>query len=199
MSTMAYFTIPKELETNPMYESLSVEARYLYGHMRDTLKLSIKNDWRDDQGVYIRMTRVKMGLLLKKSLPTVRKIIAELVDVGLLKEKREGLTHSNRLYVQLLPGEDVAAFQSKVQKASPPDRTPDFTTEGNGFAPNQRNLSDPNPNERNNTKEPRRWFIKPGSIWFENGRLWQFIDEDIEPYRTRSELQKLFDDAVVTV
>lgn len=190
MSTnaFAYFEVPKALDTNPRYASLSVQARYLYAHLRDTLKLSIKNNWKDSNGYYVRMTRKNMAILLHCSEPTVRKFLRELRGIGLLREKRQGLTRSNLLYVQLLEGENDTTFQSRVKPASPQERKPDFTPERKPLSPNNPYPSKPYPNEPK--KDGWKWFIKEGDKWFDRaGKLWQFIDGEVCPYIYGDELK----------
>ena len=195
----AYFVIHHRLDTDPLYANLSVMAKYLYGKMRDILKLSIKNNWQDENGFYIRLTRLNMATLLKCCLPTVRKVIKELINVGLLKEKREGLTRSNRLYVQLLTGENETEFQCKARKNVLSEKKPDFSTEGNAVSPNHRN-----PNERNlaqredilaganilknpptaqDIKENRFWVLKEGAIFHEQGEWWIYENGEVMPYK----------------
>lgn len=105
MATLAYFTVPKALDQPPYSKILSVQARYLYGRLRDTHKLSARNGWRDEMGIYVKMARKTIAELFEISLPTCRKLIAELLRAGLILEKRVGLTRCNHIYVQPLPGE----------------------------------------------------------------------------------------------
>jgi len=110
----AYYALPKPLFTDVRYVSISIEAKTLYACLRDRLNLSIKNNeekkgaWEDERGVFILMARKSIAEFLNRSLPTVRKIIGELKKVGLLRERRMGLTKCNRLYVQSLEGENSA-------------------------------------------------------------------------------------------
>lgn len=181
MASLAYFTVPKLLDTDPRYTSLSVEARYLYAHMRDTMKLSLMNNWRDRLGVYIKMSRERMAALLGKSLPTVRKVLSELKKAGLIIDIRMGLTRCNRIYVQLLPGEQESDLQPARKETPPSVEKPGFTPDRNAFSGNNRNFSHPNPIEPN--KKGWKWFITEGTKWFDaDGRIWQFIDGEIAPY-----------------
>ena len=177
-----YFMAFNRLDEDERYAGLSTNAKYLYGKMRDTLKLSIKNNWQDENGFFIRMTRLKMAALLKCSLPTVRKIIKELIGVGLLLEKREGLTKSNRLYVQLLPGENEMEFHCRVKKALPPTKKPDFSTDRNVVSPNQRKPihRDPIPEEIN---KKHFWALKEGDIFKYGNSFWIHEHGEITPYK----------------
>ena len=197
-----YFIIHNRLDADVRYASLSVHAKYLYGKLRDLLKLSIQNNWQDENGFYVRMTRETMTKLLKICLPTARKVVRELVGVCLLKERREGLNKSNRLYVQLFPGEDELAFQCKVKQSSPSKRKPDFTPEGNAVSPNQRNLNhsevQPEQNKNNEAKRPTPedvkrdhfWVLKEGNIFRYKGSFWIYEDGEVTPYRFGEDLKK---------
>ena len=46
----AFFRIPKILMSDPLFRTLSLEAKVLYGMMMDRLVLSAKNGWRDGAG-----------------------------------------------------------------------------------------------------------------------------------------------------
>jgi hypothetical protein len=92
------------------------------------------------------MARKSIADFLKKSLPTVRKIIAELKSVGLLKEKRTGLTKCNKIYVQLLPGESEIYAQSVNESDIASAKKPDFSLEGKPFASNNGNSKNINKN-----------------------------------------------------
>lgn len=197
-TTATFFQIPKALDTDERYKGLSVEARYLYGHMRDTLKLSIKNNWQDGVGFYIRMARVKMAELLHRSLPTVRRIIRELISVGLLKEKREGLTRSNRLYIQLLPGEDEIEFQCRARKTLPFAKKTDFSTDRKPFVPNH-TYSDQTHFSETKKKGGYPWFLKNGDVFMKEGELWQFLDNDIEPFYTKTDLLRIADEVMAGI
>ena len=166
----AFYQLPKSLFADEKYQGLSNDAKLLYTMMRDRFRLSIMNNWKDAIGVYIKMTRKAICDLLKRSEPTVRKIIAELIGIGLIKEKRVGLTQANKIYVQLLEGESETTFQSK-EKSNPSSATkPDFVPERKPFAPNK--------NYRKQIQF-RRLTSKPdlpqnGDIWEENGQKYSY-------------------------
>lgn len=193
MATIAYFTVPKIFNYDPRFADLSVNAQYLYSYMRDVRQLSLKNNWRDKLGVYIKLTRQKMADLLKVSLPTLRKVLHELKQLGLIIDLRMGLTRCNRIYVQLLPGESEADFQPRQKETSSSKEKPGFTPDRNGFSPNK-----PNSNNRNLIDpKNKRWFIKEGDKWMDgNGEIWEFSDGDVHPFYTRSALSRLVGEAL---
>lgn len=202
MATLAYFTVPKLLDTDERYRTLSVEARYLYAHMRDTLKLSIKNNWQDRLGYFIKMSRARMGELLHRSAPTVRKIVRELIAAGLIRERRVGLTQANRFYIQPLPGETLEDLSLPKKAVSPSGQKPDFAPDRNPLSPNKRNPSNPHANnpqytslrQKNAEATPRKdwkWFLTEGSKWFDNktGKYWQMLEGEIHPLLFGDELK----------
>ena len=144
---VAYYALPKPLFIDVRYVSISIEAKTLYACLRDRLNLSIKNNeekkgsWEDESGVYILMARKSIAEFLKRSLPTVRKIIGELKKVGLLRERRMGLTKCNRLYVQPLEGENSAPLAPEKDLPANGNILPSsgkgvFIPEGKPFASN---------------------------------------------------------------
>ena len=208
MADMAgtYFIIYNRLDEDEKYKGLSVYARYLYGKLRDTLKLSIMNNWQDENGFYVRMTRIKMSILLGCCVPTIRKIIKELINVGLLNEKREGFGKSNRIYVHLLPGEEELAFQCKVKQRLPSTKKRDFTYEGNAVSPNQRNSIQRESSTEEITKAPSYtrkapptqedikkehfWVLKEGSIFRYQSKFWIYEHGEVTPYCFGEDLKR---------
>jgi hypothetical protein len=110
---IAYCAFFKPLFTDPLYRKLSNDAKILYSAMRDRDNLSKKNKWEDENGRFILMPRTTMSDLLNRSLPTIRRVVRELTVVGLLVEKRTGLTKCNHLYIQPLKQEKQAPKQAE--------------------------------------------------------------------------------------
>ena len=53
----SFYRIPKALFQEPRFQSLSTDAKTLYGILLDRMSLSVKNGWLDEQGrVYIIYT-----------------------------------------------------------------------------------------------------------------------------------------------
>ena len=96
-----FYRTPKIFYMDKKYKSLSSDAKILYGIMLDRLSLSVKNDWRDDDGkVYIYMTldsvEEMMGCARQKAVALVK----ELADFGLIEKKKQGLCKPTRIYVK---------------------------------------------------------------------------------------------------
>lgn len=153
MATLSYFSVPKMLDTDPRYQTLSTNAKYLYCHMRDRFKLSLQNNWRDQLGVYIKYSREAMAVLIKVSLPTLRKVLQELINARLIVDVRKGLTKCNHIYVQLLPGEEEKDLYSGRKTGMPSTEKQGFIPDRNAFSPNNHNPN--NPNFNNNDYRPR--------------------------------------------
>ncbi|WP_367986191.1 replication initiator protein A [Streptococcus sp. ZY1909104] len=96
-----YFQMPKWLFAEP-YCELSLQAKTVYMFLFNRLSLSLKNEWMDDDGqVFVYYSNEKLAGKegLSCSIPTVIKAKKELTSIGLLKEVRQGLTLSNRIYL----------------------------------------------------------------------------------------------------
>lgn len=184
----AFYQLPKSLFEAEQYQGLSNDAKLLYSLMRDRYRLSVMNNWQDALGVFIKMARKTICDLLKRSEPTVRKIIAELIQVGLIIEKRMGLTQCNRIYVQLLEGEKENDSQSCPPKNNDSAKKPTSVPERKPFAPNK--------NNRNQTQY-KKLIQKPefphnGDIWEENGQQYTYHHGYIQRYYEAEELNQLF-------
>lgn len=99
-----FYRIPKELFTESYFQTLSCEAKVLYGMMLDRLGLSIRNQWFDSQGrAYIIFTvEDVMGVMGCQSQKAVRlmKELDTADGIGLIEKKRIGLGRPNRIYVK---------------------------------------------------------------------------------------------------
>lgn len=97
-----YFQMPKWLFAEP-YCELSLQAKVVYMFLFNRLNLSLKNEWQDDDGqVFVYYSNENLAGKedgLGCSIPTVIKAKKELASAGLLKEVRQGLTLSNRIYL----------------------------------------------------------------------------------------------------
>ena len=87
----SFYRIPKALFQEPRFQSLSTDAKTLYGILLDRMSLSAKNGWLDEQGrVFIIFTieDVKRALCCADSKAT--KLLRELDEIGLIGRKRRG-------------------------------------------------------------------------------------------------------------
>lgn len=106
-----YYQIPQELFVNPLYkDNLNSDSKLLYGFLLDRLTLSQKNHWYDnDKNIYLIFTRQEVQEKLCLSEKTVTKAFKQLIEVFLIKEKRQGLGKPNLIYVGKIQHEEILA------------------------------------------------------------------------------------------
>ena len=81
-------------------ESLSTDSKFAWTILNDRAKLSKRNGWFDEDGsIYFIFNNIDLVRILKMSEPKVIKIKKELVEYGLLEQKRLGRGLPNRLYL----------------------------------------------------------------------------------------------------
>ena len=87
----SFYRIPKALFQEQRFQSLSTDAKTLYGILLDRMSLSVKNGWLDEQNrVFIIFTieDVKRALCCADNKAT--KLLRELEKFGLIERKRRG-------------------------------------------------------------------------------------------------------------
>ena len=98
----SFYRIPKVLFTEERFQSISAEAKVLYGLLLDRMSLSARNGWLDDEGrVYIIFSvediMTSMGCANQKA----AKLLYELESkCQLIERKRQGLGKPNLIYVK---------------------------------------------------------------------------------------------------
>lgn len=96
-----FIKIPKTIVVDPIFESLSVNAKLLYGVLLDRMNLSQKNGWFDSENrVYIiyQISEIMEDFNFGKK--TAVKYLNELEEFGLIEKKRRGLGLPSLLYVK---------------------------------------------------------------------------------------------------
>ena len=136
----AFYRIPKALFQEPRFQSLSTDAKTLYGILLDRMSLSVKNGWLDEQNrvfIIFSIEDVKRALCCADNKAT--KLLRELEKFGLIERKRRGLGKPSLVYVKNFSAESSKSiFQNR-----------DFHDSG-GF----KNASqDPSKSRCNKTKE----------------------------------------------
>ena len=96
-----YYQVPKELFTNPRYKTtLNNDAKMLYAILLDRMELSRANGWVEDDGtIYLIFKREELSDILGLCETTVWRAMKQLKTVGLIGEKRQGLTKPNLIYI----------------------------------------------------------------------------------------------------
>ena len=96
----SYYQIPQELFDNPLYQSLSLESKVLYGFLLSRMRLSAKNGWIDDEGyIFLIYKRVDVQKRLNLSDKTVTKAFKQLAEANLIQEKVQGMNRPNLIYI----------------------------------------------------------------------------------------------------
>ena len=97
----SFYRIPKALFQEPRFQSLSTDAKTLYGILLDRMSLSVKNGWLDGQGrVYIIFPVQEVMDALGCADNKATKLFRELENAGLVERKRRGLGKPNLIYVK---------------------------------------------------------------------------------------------------
>jgi hypothetical protein len=95
-----YYKIPKAFFLTEKYKTMSLEAKVIYGFLKDRSSLSLKNNWIDEEGsVYLIFTRKHIQEMLCLSDKPVTKAFKQLIEFGLIEEERQGLNKPNLIYV----------------------------------------------------------------------------------------------------
>ena len=91
----------RTLDADGHYGNLSPEAKLLYALTLDRLKLSERNDWRDESGrPFIRFSAGEAALLLGVSESKARRTFRELESPGLIRREKRGQGRPDRLFVR---------------------------------------------------------------------------------------------------
>lgn len=95
-----FYQLPKAIQLNEEYKDLSVEAKYLYMLMYDRNKVSITNNWYDDNGdIYIYFSIESICEELNIGNKKAIKLKKELIKMKLIEEVRQGLNRPNIIFV----------------------------------------------------------------------------------------------------
>lgn len=108
MSNQPFINVPKEI----FNLKISIEAKYIYELMLDRHKLSIINDWSDNNNQYyihytIKELQKATGIGNKK----VCKLLQELEENNLIIKKRQGQGKPSKIFVQ-----DIENLQKSSKK-----------------------------------------------------------------------------------
>jgi hypothetical protein len=97
--TLRFYQVPKALFKNPKYKDLSLGPKLMYSILKDRLDLSIKNNWKDENGfIYLVFSIEELSTLLEINKETVTTYKRKLVRYKLIIDKRLGQGKSNIIY-----------------------------------------------------------------------------------------------------
>lgn len=97
----SFYRIPKILFSEEIFESLTTEAKVLYGLLLDRISLSRENGWLDEEGrvfVYCTIEYVKDSLQCANT--KACGLLKELDDFGLIERRKQGLGKPSIIYVK---------------------------------------------------------------------------------------------------
>ena len=95
----AFYQFPQWLLKEP-YKELGEKAKLVYMLIFDRKSLSEKNKWHDENGdIYVYFPIEEFMEILSCSRQSVVNAKKELVEIGLIKEVRQGVNKPNRLYI----------------------------------------------------------------------------------------------------
>ena len=142
-----FIKIPVVLIKDKAFSGLSMEAKVLYSIMKDRLKLSLKNNWIDEKGVYIHLSieELQKDYFVQLSKPTIIKRKKELVDFGLIELKKQ-FNKSDKIYVNRL--------SSYISKNSLPTEVKKFNHISKNSLPTEVKKFDSNQSYINRLTEP---------------------------------------------
>lgn len=100
----AFYRIPKLLFTDKRFETLSTNAKLLYGMLIDRMELSLANGWIDEQGrIYLYFTIDEIQERFHCASGKAVRLMAELdgeKGIGLIESIRQGMGKPNIIYVK---------------------------------------------------------------------------------------------------
>ena len=97
----SFYRIPKALFQEQRFQSLSTDAKTLYGILLDRMSLSVKNEWFDKKGrVFIIFTIEDVKKTLRCADNKATRLLRELEEFGLIERKRRGQGKPCLVYVK---------------------------------------------------------------------------------------------------
>ena len=166
----AFFRIPKIIMTEPYFDTMSTDAKMLYGLMLDRLSLSRENGWVDeDERVYIYFTIEDVCDTLHCKADKAVKLFAELDLVkgfGLIQRIKQGQGKPARIYVLRYLGVDEVQTSVNTKSRLRKNRSQELgksevlTKEKPKSALRKKRGQDFGKSESNNTKKNNTDFSK---------------------------------------
>ena len=114
-----YMAYPRFLLNTDLNET----ARLIYILLLDRARLSIKNDWVDEQGrVYLFYPIRELAEDCRKSEMTVKNALSDLQKHGLIRRQRQGSRTANKIYVRVPVGQTKTCLSDGQKSVSVTDR-----------------------------------------------------------------------------
>lgn len=83
------------------FKDLSKKAVELFNWLMDRYQLSLKNGFKDENGVYVKYTQMEIAWDLNCVDRTIRNAMAELKELGLVKVIRQFKRQANKIYLNI--------------------------------------------------------------------------------------------------
>ncbi|MBO7747920.1 replication initiator protein A [Paenibacillus sp. MWE-103] len=113
----SYYQLPKEILDNIKYAKMKPNALKLYIKVLDITKVSILNGWKDEVGNYfVKFSQMDSEKKIGMSAPTFRGAKKELIELGLLFEKKQPQGLPSILYVLMPTSEIESVEKSRVEE-----------------------------------------------------------------------------------
>lgn len=181
-----YYQMPKFLFEGE-FKGMSNDGRVLYSLLKDRHELSLKNGWINCRGeVYLIYAREEMAEMLGCSLPTARKAVKKLIEMGLIEEERGGFNKPNLIYLNAViidnTGEkkpftpDGKEFSVQSEKSFQSGVKESFSLDGKNFTPNETYI---NITDYIDTNSINQSFTSEGAIESGNGSTNKIYEEGL--------------------
>lgn len=95
-----FFILPTGLIKDPRFKGISLQSLLLYSILKELVKLSKQNSWIDNNKYFVRLTRKKAAAYLGITQRSIKKYFDELVEFGLIKEKKTN-RGSTKIFVKI--------------------------------------------------------------------------------------------------
>ena len=191
-----YFKIPYRLIEDDYFSDLDPLAVMVYGILTDRVSLSRKNKqhFTDKDGyLYVVATNEEIGKWIKKSEPVVIKLKKQLIEHGLLKEKRQGVRLANLLYPQKIRTKEILVQELKNIKGGTKEI---LVQELKNIKSNQPDNNHPyitNPNEPEGAGANTLYSIEDAPAENDLGIVHDWIFSEFGRYPTPFEIEDLKD------
>lgn len=98
-----YYQIPKAFFTNPLYKSMSSDAKMIYAFLKDRMVLSARNGWYDDNGdIYMYFSQEAIAEMMGISASTVSRSMKQLQKCNLIEMVKQGQGKPSKIYINKL-------------------------------------------------------------------------------------------------
>ena len=109
-----FYRLPKQFFEDAIYKKgLTTEAKLIYAILVDRLALSKKNNWVNEKGeIFLYYTKKDIAEMLDISERASYRAFNSLVDMGLIKQVKQGLNRPNKIYIGMLKSDYTRTCQN---------------------------------------------------------------------------------------